>query len=113
MTSVRLPGRSVRLHYGEPWRLYWAYGGYSVDGDTVEWQIEDGGGETPNDAANTPGEVFRYGWSRYRDQLTLTPVKGAISPEPNRVKPWRQLDGEASVDALSTSCPPPDNGARP
>jgi TRAP-type C4-dicarboxylate transport system substrate-binding protein len=91
----------------------WAYGSYEVKGDTFEWTVEDGGGEAPSGASNRPGEFFRFGWSRYRDQLTLTPVQGAISPEPYRVKPWRQLDGEASVGALSTSCPPPDDALEP
>jgi TRAP-type C4-dicarboxylate transport system substrate-binding protein len=91
----------------------WAYGSYSVDGDTVEWRIEDGGGETPSDAANERGEVFRYRWSRYRDQLTLEPVKGEVSPEPFRVEPWRLLEGEPSVDALSARCPPPADALEP
>jgi TRAP-type C4-dicarboxylate transport system substrate-binding protein len=91
----------------------WAYGSYTVDGETVEWRIEDGGGETPNDAANSPGETFTYGWSRYRDQLTLTPLEGAISPEPFRVKPWRLLEGEPTVDALSDRCPPPADALEP
>ena len=91
----------------------WAYGSYSVDGDTVEWRIEDGGGEAPNDAANEPGEVFHYRWSQYRDQLTLEPLEGEISPEPFRVEPWRLLDGEPSVDALSSSCPPPADALEP
>jgi TRAP-type transport system periplasmic protein len=91
----------------------WAYGSYSVDGDVVEWRIEDGGGETPQDAANTPGEVFHYTWSRYRDQLTLGPVDGKVSAEPFRVEPWRRLDGEASVDSLSERCPPPADALEP
>jgi TRAP-type C4-dicarboxylate transport system substrate-binding protein len=85
----------------------WAYGRYTVDEDIVEWRIEDGGGEAPNDAANSPGEQFAFRWSQYRDQLALEPVAGAISPEPFRVEPWRRLDDEPSVDALSRRCPPP------
>jgi TRAP-type C4-dicarboxylate transport system substrate-binding protein len=91
----------------------WAFGRYGVDGDTVEWRFEDGGGETPNDAANQPGEVFNYGWSRYRDQLTLEPLEGEISPEPFRVEPWRLLEGEPSIDALSDRCPPPADALEP
>jgi TRAP-type C4-dicarboxylate transport system substrate-binding protein len=85
----------------------WAYGTYTVDGDRVEWRFEDGGGEAPNNAENEPGEVFDYGWSRYRDQLTLEPLEGETSPEPFRVEPWRLLDGAPSIDALSDRCPPP------
>jgi TRAP-type C4-dicarboxylate transport system substrate-binding protein len=91
----------------------WAYGSYSVDGHTVELRIEDGGGETPQDAANTPGEVFVYDWSRYRDQLELAPVEGEVSPEPFRVEPWRQLEGEVSVEPLSDRCPPPADALEP
>ena len=91
----------------------WAYGTYAVDGDTVEWTFEDGGGESPNDVANAPGEVFKYGWSRYRDQLTLEPLEGEISPEPFRVEPWRLLDGEPSIEALSDRCPPPADALGP
>lgn len=91
----------------------WAYGSYRVDGDTVEWRFEGGGGETPNDAANQPGEVFNYGWSRFRDQLTLEPLEGEISPEPFRVEPWRLLEDEPSIDALSDRCPPPPDALEP
>jgi TRAP-type C4-dicarboxylate transport system substrate-binding protein len=91
----------------------WAYGSYSVDGDIVEWRIEDGGGETPQDAANEPGEVFRYAWSRYRDQLTLEAVEGEVSPEPFRVEPWRRLEGGVSLEPLSDRCPPPADALEP
>jgi len=85
----------------------WAYGRYAVRGSLVEWTVEDGGGISPNDFLNRPGEQYRFRWSRYRDRLTLTPVKGAISPEPMRVKPWRLVDREPSVGALSSRCAPP------
>lgn len=91
----------------------WAYGSYTVKGDVVEWIFEDGGGDAPTDAANRPGEEFAFRWSRYRDQLTLEPVEGAISPEPFRVKPWRLLDGEPSLEALSARCPPPADALVP
>jgi TRAP-type C4-dicarboxylate transport system substrate-binding protein len=91
----------------------WAYGSYSVDGDIVEWRIEDGGGATPQDAANEPGEVFHYTWSKYRDQLELGPVEGKVSPEPFRVEPWRRLEGEVSLDPLSDRCPPPADALEP
>jgi TRAP-type C4-dicarboxylate transport system substrate-binding protein len=96
-----------------PGACIWAYGSYSVDGDVVEWRIEDGGGETPQDAANTPGEVFHYTWSKYRDQLELGPVEGKVSAEPFRVEPWRQLEDEVSLDPLSERCPPPADALEP
>jgi TRAP-type C4-dicarboxylate transport system substrate-binding protein len=85
----------------------WGYGDASVHGDRLELTVDDGGGRTPNNAKNRPGEHFEYEWSLYRDQLTLDPVKGAVSPPGFRVHPWRSLDGEPSLDALSHSCPPP------
>jgi TRAP-type C4-dicarboxylate transport system substrate-binding protein len=85
----------------------WGYGSYTVDGDRLEWRIDAGGGQSPNDALNIPGEMYDYRWSRYRDQLELAPVDGKVSPEPYRVEPWRLLDGDPSVDALSDRCPPP------
>lgn len=91
----------------------WAYGSYAVQGSMVEWTVEDGGGISPNDFLNAPGELYRFRWSRYRDRLTLTPVKGAISPAPMRVKPWRRLDGEASLEALPERCRPPADALQP
>ena len=76
--------------------------------DVLEWVVEGGGGQTPNNAISRPGEVYRFGWSRYRDQLTLTSVEGAISPNNFYVEPWRLLDSEPSVEALSSQCPPPE-----
>jgi TRAP-type C4-dicarboxylate transport system substrate-binding protein len=91
----------------------WGYGTYTVDGDIVEWTFEDGGGQSPNGATNQPGELFRFGWSRYRDQVTLTPVEGAISPANYRVEPWRRLSGKPSLDELSDRCPPPAEALAP
>jgi TRAP-type C4-dicarboxylate transport system substrate-binding protein len=91
----------------------WGYGRYAVKTDILEFKFEDGGGDAPTDAANRPGEFFRYHWSRYRDQLTLKPVKGAISPGNFRVKAWRLLEGEPSLGGLSRRCPPPIKGLQP
>ena len=44
----------------------------------------------------TTGEVSTYTWSLYRDQLTLGPVEGAISPENFLAKPWTRI-GDAST----------------
>ena len=92
----------------------WAYGSYTVKGDLVEWTVEDGGGRsaTEEDFFNRPGEFFTYRWSRYRDRLTLTPVRGRISPEPYRVNPWR-LQGKPSRGALANRCLPPREALQP
>jgi TRAP-type C4-dicarboxylate transport system substrate-binding protein len=91
----------------------WAYGSYAVEGKVVEWTVEDGGGISPNEFTNEPGDLYTFGWSRYRDRLALSPVRGAISPEPMRVKPWRRLDDEPSLEALAERCRPPGDALEP
>ena len=84
----------------------WGYGTFSVDGDTTTWLFTDGGGEAPNGAMNQPGEQFSYRLSIFRDSATLSPVKGAISPDNFDAKPWRRL-GPPSRARFSRRCPPP------
>ena len=91
----------------------WAYGDYTVKGKLVEWAFEDGGGVAPTESENRPGELHRFGWSRYRDRLTLTRAERAISPEGFRVKPWRLLGGKPSLSALSSRCRPPREAIQP
>jgi hypothetical protein len=45
--------------------------------------------------------------SAYRDTLTVTPVKGEISPVNFRAKPWRRLSTTPSERFFSKRCPPP------
>ena len=93
--------------------MCWAYGTYSVDGDRIEWSVLDGGGISPNNAANKPGERFVFEWSRYRDTLTLTAVPAEISPTPYMVEPWRLTDEASSSTALFGSVlPTSDRGGR-
>jgi TRAP-type C4-dicarboxylate transport system substrate-binding protein len=90
----------------------WGYGTWKVHGATVEWLFTDGGGEAPNGAANKPGERFVFGWSRFRDTLTLTGVPGEISPANFDVEPWHRV-GKADARKLSARCPPPSEAFRP
>jgi hypothetical protein len=91
----------------------WGYGTFRVNGQQMAWSFLDGGERFgPNNAYNRPGEFFRFGWSRYRDTLTLTPVKGAISPENFRAKPWHLVSTEPSERYLSKRCPPPEEAFR-
>ena len=76
----------------------WGYGTWKVHGATVEWLFTDGGGEAPNGAENKPGERFVFGWSKFRDTLTLTAVPGEISPLNFNAEPWHRT-GKAG-------CPP-------
>jgi TRAP-type C4-dicarboxylate transport system substrate-binding protein len=85
----------------------WGYGTFIVTGDRVAWTFEDGGGHTPDRTSNKPGEYFVFGWSLYRDTLTLTPVKGEISPENFWFKPWHRSATTPTRNALSARCPPP------
>jgi TRAP-type C4-dicarboxylate transport system substrate-binding protein len=65
-----------------------AAGTYTAVGDTVTLTFTRGtGGENKN----RPGEVFDFHWSLYRDQLTLEPVEGKVSPAPMLAKPWRRI----------------------
>jgi hypothetical protein len=86
----------------------WAYGRYTVDGDTLTWDYEDGGGKAPNNAINKPGEEFGFNWSLYRDELTLTTKDGAISPLPDGAQ-WKfqQVSTTPDTSALNQECPPP------
>jgi hypothetical protein len=85
----------------------WGYGTFAVRGDQTTWQFTDGGGKAPNGAVNKPGESFSYRFSAYRDTLTLSPVKGRISPVNFIAKPWRKISSSASPGRLSRHCPPP------
>jgi len=85
----------------------WSYGTYEVTGNRVALTFRDGGGHTPDKAYSKPGEYFVFEWSLYQDTLTLKPVKGEISPENFRIKPWRRTATTPSRDALSARCPPP------
>jgi TRAP-type C4-dicarboxylate transport system substrate-binding protein len=85
----------------------WGYGTYVVTGRRVEWRFIDGGGIAPTDSQNKPGEHFLFGWSRYHDTMTLTPVAGAISPQNFIAKPWHRLSATPTDSYLSKRCPPP------
>lgn len=43
----------------------------------------------------------------YHDTLTLTPVKGKLSPSNFRVYPWRLISQDPSLNRFSKRCPPP------
>ena len=66
-----------------------ATGTYNVTGDIFVFTIKKASGVYPTRTAGKPGEQFHYRWSLYRDELTLKPVPGKVSP-PNR-EPWRRL----------------------
>ena len=84
----------------------WGYGTAAVKGHQLEWTFRDGGGIG---RPNAPGELFTYGWSQYRETLTLTPVEGKVSAAPFRAKPWQRISATPSSRYFSKRCPPPDN----
>jgi TRAP-type C4-dicarboxylate transport system substrate-binding protein len=86
----------------------WGYGTFAVHGNRMSWTFTDGGGIAPTGAHNTPGEFFVFGFSAYRDTLTVTPVKGEISPLTFRAKPWRRLATTPTRRFFSKRCPPPN-----
>jgi TRAP-type C4-dicarboxylate transport system substrate-binding protein len=86
----------------------WGYGTFVVKGNKVEWTFTDGGGSSPNNAFNRPGEFFVFGWNLYRQTLTLTPVPGA-SPQNFWAKPWQRINATPSARYFSERCPPPAN----
>jgi TRAP-type C4-dicarboxylate transport system substrate-binding protein len=85
----------------------WAYGTYVVSGDRFEMTYADGGGVAPYNAYNRPGERFAFGWSLYRDGLTLTEIPGQESPLEFRLKRLTRTGATPSVQALNQHCPPP------
>lgn len=90
----------------------WGYGRFTVNAHEMAWTFTNGGGIAPTGAVNKPGEFFRFGWSLYRDTMTVTPVQGATSPANFRIKPWHKISGTPSVHFFSKRCPPP-RGALP
>jgi hypothetical protein len=76
-----------RFRIGPP-RNPVAVGTCTVVGHTLTLTVARGGS---GHAKNTTGEQFGYRWSRYRDQLTLAPIKGKVSPTPLLAKPWRRI----------------------
>ncbi|GGN68379.1 hypothetical protein GCM10011579_041830 [Streptomyces albiflavescens] len=86
----------------------WAYGEVRFHGRYFDWEIIDGGfTKAPHNAYNKPGELFTFGMSVYRDTLTLSKGKGAISPENFLSKPWHRISGTPSDRYFSKNCPPP------
>jgi TRAP-type transport system periplasmic protein len=85
----------------------WGYGTLTVRGDRFVQLFTDGGGISPDNALNKPGERISFGWSLYRDTVKLRPVKGAISPPPSMAKPWHRISTKPSRRYFSKRCPPP------
>jgi TRAP-type C4-dicarboxylate transport system substrate-binding protein len=85
----------------------WGFGTFTVTDDKLQMSFVDGGGKSPHDAYNQPGELFDYVWSTYKGAMKWSAVPGAISPEPWTSKPWLRHDATPASKFLSKECPPP------
>jgi hypothetical protein len=90
----------------------WAYGVSTLRRNVMSWTVVDGGGLQPESAANEPGDRYKFKWSRFRDVLTLGPVKGAPAGY-FAAKPWRRIAETPSAKYLSGRCPPPSAALQP
>jgi len=86
----------------------WGYGTYLVQGDLITLSFIGGGGVSPNNAVNKPGELFEYRWSLYRGRLTWIAVPGAVSPANLTAEPWLRRPTKPPRDFLHAQCLPPD-----
>jgi TRAP-type C4-dicarboxylate transport system substrate-binding protein len=69
----------------------WTRASYTVKDHVFTYTVTDFGGDAPHGASEKTGEVFSFRWSRYRDRLSLGPVKDAVSPRNFSLKPWRRV----------------------
>jgi hypothetical protein len=84
----------------------WGYGTFTVNGHVIAWTFL-GGGSIGTQAISKPGDFVKYNWSAYRDTLTLTPVKGAVSPNNFLINPWQRVSTTPTRKYFSKRCPPP------
>lgn len=85
----------------------WGYGTFTVTGDKLQMSFIDGGGKSPNDMLNQPGEIFDYEWSSYKGAMKWSPVPDSISPPGWTYKPWLRQGSAPRSKFLGTECPPP------
>lgn len=78
----------------------WAYGTITAAGTQFEMTYTAGGRNPQDNGVNRPGEMFRFGWSLYRDMLTLTAVDGAVSPAVLLPKPWHRISTKPSLNVF-------------
>ena len=93
-----------------PGACTWAYGTFSVRGHRMTWDVTDGGGYGPQNATNRPGEHFDYTWSRFKDTLQLSPVRGKVSAKNFLTLAWRRIGDDGRKAPISRRCPPPPAG---
>ena len=65
-----------------------AAGSFTVEDHIITLTAETASG---GHARTRPGEVWSFRWSLYRDRLTLSPVRGKVSPPPMVARPWQRV----------------------
>jgi Bacterial extracellular solute-binding protein, family 7 len=86
----------------------WGFGTFTVTDDKLQMSFIDGGGKSPHDSYNQPGELFDYAWSTYKGAMKWSAVPGAVSPEGWTYKPWLRQRTEPARQFLRKDCPPPE-----
>jgi hypothetical protein len=81
----------------------WAYGTAILKGGQITWNVEDGGGISPTNSLNKPGERFVFKSRLYRGTLTLE----AIEPADFTTEHWTRKSDRPSQDVFFHRCPPP------
>ena len=64
-----------------------AAGSFTLEDHIITLTAETASG---GPARTRPGEVWSFRWSLYRDRLTLSPVRGKVSPPPMIARPWQR-----------------------
>jgi hypothetical protein len=87
----------------------WAYGALTLGkGNLMDWRVIDASTVPAGAASTHPGDRYRFGWTRYRDLLTLSPPQRGTAGY-FAAKPWRRIaqTPTATASDVSTRCPPP------
>jgi hypothetical protein len=112
-TLVLNRGRFAITQDGGDQGCAWAYGALGLGGRNVmSWRVIDAGAVPAAVASNQPGDRYRFGWSRYRDVLTLSAAGGGASGY-FVARPWRQIAQTPTASDLGTHCPPPTAALQP
>jgi hypothetical protein len=112
-TLVLDRGRFAITQDGGDQGCAWAYGALGIgERNLMSWTVIDAGAVPAAVASNQPGDRYRFGWSRYRDVLTLSAARGGAGGY-FAAKPWRRIAQTPTASGLSTRCPPPVGALQP
>lgn len=111
-TLVLNQGRFALTQDSDP-GCAWSYGALELGKrNLMNWTIIDAGAVPAAAASNQRGDHYQFRWTRYRDLLTLAPVRrgsaGYLAP-----RPWRRIARTPTAKQLSTHCPPPASALEP